>query len=89
MLSLDHGICLEKLIILLIQRIHRLYGHVAHLPDEDPAHGIILARKKTSKWSRPLGLKASQHILVGIALGWEECLPRGLPGEDPGRGATV
>ena len=37
----------------------RLYGHVAHFPDADPAHQILSARE-SPEWRRPMGrLRAS------------------------------
>ena len=32
----------------------RLYGHVAHFPDADPAHQILSARE-SREWRRPIG----------------------------------
>ena len=32
----------------------RLYGHVAHFPDADPAHQILSARE-SREWRRPMG----------------------------------
>ena len=32
----------------------RLYGHVAHFPDADPAHQILSARE-SHEWRRPMG----------------------------------
>ena len=32
----------------------QLYGHVAHFPDADPAHQILLVRKPR-EWRRPMG----------------------------------
>ena len=36
------------------ERQLRLYGHVAHFPDADPAHQILSARE-SREWRRPMG----------------------------------
>ena len=36
------------------ERQLRLYGHVARLPEDDPAHGVVSARDNP-EWRRPLG----------------------------------
>ena len=36
------------------ERQLRLYGHVAHFPDADPAHQILSARE-SREWMRPMG----------------------------------
>ena len=36
------------------ERQLRLYGHVAHFPDADPAHQILSTRE-SREWRRPMG----------------------------------
>ncbi len=39
---------------IVLERQPRQYGHVAHLPDLDPAH-MILSVRDNSEWRRPRG----------------------------------
>ena len=39
----------------------RLYGHVAHFPDADPAHQILSAREP-HEWRRPMGRPRASRL---------------------------
>ena len=68
------------------ERQLRLYGHVAHFPDADPAHQILSVRKP-HQWRGPMGQphaswlqQIAQHL---IEMGWARHLPRGWPDGGP------
>ena len=64
----------------------QLYGHLAHFPDADPTHQILLVRVPR-EWRRPMGQpraswlqQVDQHL---TEMGWARHLPGGWPGGGP------
>ena len=71
------------------ERQLRLYGHVARLPADDPAHGVITAANNP-EWRRPVGQPRLAWLIqvdevcrellgIGRVQAWE--LARRSPGE--------
>uniref|UniRef100_A0A8C4NFK3 Reverse transcriptase domain-containing protein n=1 Tax=Eptatretus burgeri TaxID=7764 RepID=A0A8C4NFK3_EPTBU len=76
-----------RFICIVRERQLRLYGHVAHFPDADPTHQILLA-KEPCAWRRPMGQphaswlqQVDRHLKemgMGQASAWEMARRRPL-----------
>ncbi len=69
---------------IVCERQLRLYGHVARIPDVDPAHRVLSVMNNPG-WRRPRGVHVTHSWRKSIdhaenCLGWKECSHGGWPG---------